>query len=195
MLKKRIFLHLIITVLSAFISLSLVYFVVGKFDHYRYWSVTAVRIQENEIKLISGMLPLLEIDSFTDLKKAKTDFKRLIEPLKNKLPITISYEDKVFIDSVNPNYRLKESSIKEVPFGNFKFTFGIYAGPTWNSQFIKFLKRPNRWFTSKYDFITINAVTFFLISYFVILSMLWRYRANYLGKDILKTLNQINKND
>ena len=88
---------------------------------------------------------------------------------------------------------------------DFEISFGIYGAPSWfidqeafwgvgkNATFWRWIGSPAYWFTNKYDYIHVPFIAFFLLIYSALFALAYRFQANYFGKKVLATLEEIKK--
>jgi hypothetical protein len=202
-MPTRIFALQIVVLFAAIIgSLTMTAFY-GKLKHDRYYTGTIEAVQKTQIELSISMLKLLEKKKAPDKKIQADDFKKAFEPIKFFTPLKVFKGDDLFFESRSRYKVTKPGIFKSLQLEDYLFEFSIYNAPPWfiddtarfgigtKATFWRWLSDPVNWFSGKYDFIHVPFLSFFGLFYFFMFALAYRFRANYLGKQVLSTLEEI----
>lgn len=182
MKPKRILLYVILLVISFASSLLFVYGY-GAFQHQRYWNGTIKKVAEVEISLIKGMSSILEKLDKSQLYN--TDYDLLFGRLKGKIGVTIVLDGKERYSNLIKRRRINGKAI-QLGLSDKQLDIKVYRykPPTWAYNYKRWISSVNKWNTPRFDYITIPFLISFLTFYLFLYALIWRYRSNYLSKDV-----------
>jgi len=202
MLTRMLALQILVFFVAIIGALSMTAFY-GKLKHDRYYNGTIEAVQKTQIELSISMLKLLESKKAPDNKILADDFKKAFEPIKFFTPVKV-YSGQNLVFEVRSGYKsIKTGVFKSLQLEDFLFEFGIYGAPPWfidgtalfgigkKATFWRWLSDPINWFSGQYDFIHVPFLSFFGLFYFFMFALAYRFRANYLGKQVVATLKKI----
>ena len=191
--KAKFTLYILVLIISAFVTLVTTYFY-GAWQHDRYWDGTIGRVNQIETAVYEKLLRANIVEQYHD-----NDFSRfndVFAPLNGKLLIRLLDErGKTIFSNLYGDRQLGEIVLKsEFSVGPKKLTveFVRYRPPNWNNVFSRWLIHPSDWLKIEYDRITMPFIFFFVIWFLFIFSIIWRYRAKYLSRDVMGALNSLN---
>jgi hypothetical protein len=192
--KAKFTLYILVLMISVFLTLVTTYFF-GEWQHDRYWDGTIGSVNQIETAVYEKLLRANIVEQYHG-----NDFSRfndVFAPLNGKLLIRLLDErGKTLFSNLDGDRQLGELILKsEFSVGPKKFTveFVRYRPPNWNNVFSRWLIHPSDWLKIEYDRITIPFFFFLGIFLLLSLSIIWRYRATYLSRDVLGALNSLNE--
>lgn len=151
--------------------------------HERYWHGTIEKVNSTYIELLNNLLP--RIDTFKSEGK-EGDLNEILDPLSGKIHIEASIDKKkIYSNLPNPNWKVKERISKITLPDGIEFIISNYEPPTWNYQYVNWIKNPSKWLTPSGDFITIPFIFFALIYLLFFYTFAWRMKATYLAEDVM----------
>jgi len=194
-ITKKLSLWAFILIIATFLSILTIYAYGALFSHERYWYGTIRNVNLSEIKLISGLLNN-EVDHAV-LNSNSQLLHKIFSPVLGKIYIRIKHDKREVFNNNKFNYLVENDLYihnKNTAEGLIVYTFGVYKPPSWNYQFLKWIKDIGNWFTYRHDFITIPFLFFFGIWSLALIAIVWRYKAR-LESDrlfhILETFDEI----
>ena len=198
--KKKLLLYLfLVPLIAIFFSLSSIYLYYGSFQHNRYFS-TIGKVEDTEIGIIQGFAKIEGIGS--RVEKNIDSYKKIFDGLNNKLPIRILlageeiYSNILSIDEIKARNDLRyhweglRKKPQQFPLGDSEYIIEIdkYIPPKWSSEFVQWLKQPQKWFSPRFDLYTAPFLIFialwFLLIYSLLFAWLQAYRHKYLSDEI-----------
>lgn len=204
MVRKKIVLHLLVLIISMFGALSTLA-IYGKLKHDRYWEGTINKVQQTQIKLSISMLEFMIDKKSSGTQFFHEDFRNAFSPVRFFMPVKVYKNGELFFEQTGSYRSVKNHEYKKFTFDDFEILFGIYDAPSWfidqeafwgvgkNATFWRWIGSPEDWFTNKYDFIQVPFIAFFLLIYSALFALAYRFQANYFGKKVLATLEEIQK--
>ena len=163
------------------------------YSHDRYWNGTIVRVQERQAALIKSLLHATARDGQVDL--APEALGAMFAPLDGKLIIEVERGGDELFSNFNDSFP-RSAHIDTVELaGGVRILISRYQPPTWNSQFLRWVKTPWQWFSPSYDYVTVPFI-WFLVMYFLGLMMLgFAVKAAYLERDVMAVLRKYQDGD
>jgi hypothetical protein len=200
--KHKLLLRLLVALASVFLSLISTYIYFEFFQYDRYYKGTIARVEKTEIAMIEGLASIKGIGSL-----AKTDinsFAGVFSALENKLAVTITQSGELVYSNIPKEDDLKlkrnrryfwkklKNAPRDFPLLNSNYVIHVdtYIPPKWSSKFIRWIKRPQDWFTSSNDFITIPFLMLSVLFYWILFALCWSYNSEYLEDKVLKYLEK-----
>ena len=170
--------------------------------HDRYYS-TISKVETNQRYMIKGLSLVEGIGS--NAEKNIKSFEGIFDVLRDLLPVKITQEGKEIYSNIlsNDDLKLKKNrryyweGLKEEPssfsLGDSSYTIEVdtYIPPKWSSEFLRWIKQPGKWFTPRFDFITIPFLMFAFLFYWILWARLWLYRSRYLSREIKEAIADI----
>jgi hypothetical protein len=157
------------------------------FQHGRYWNGTIARVQDTQASLLRS---LFVSPGMADALPKEIDKLRLLfQPLDRKLVVELSENGQRVFSNVNPEWPLGPI-LEEFSAGGLEVSVRAYVPPSWNSQFLRWVRNPSRWLEPAFDFITFPFLFFFVIFFLSIYAIGWRTRARHLSRDVLARLDK-----
>ena len=217
---KKLLLHFIIFLLAFGTSLIPTYYY-GKIKHDRYYDVTILAVQKNQIKLMISILEQFKKENILNRDLTVNDIKEAFSPMERYTLIKVKdkFNKEMFLFKTD-YYPIRNENYKEFKIDGLTITFGTYQGLEWNKQFIPWLKMIlpldntdikkiqdsngkyksvyNWWYDYKsaykrYDFITDPFIFFLFMSYIGIFLSVVVYTQHRYFKDISNTLEKLKR--
>ena len=204
MLRNKIILHLLVVTISL-VGALVTTAVYGKFKHDRYYKGTIDKVQQHQIKLSISMLEFMIEKKSSDAEFFEEDFRKAFYPVRYFMPVKVFKHGKLLFQYSSPYKSINNHEYKKFKSADFEISFGIYGAPPWfidqeafwgvgkNATFWRWIGSPAYWFTNKNDYIHVPFIAFFLLIYSALFALAYRFQANYFGKKVLATLEEIKK--
>lgn len=186
MLNKKLYYLVTCVLFSGILSAATTYLYGSLFMHERYWLGTIERVNETQVNLLNNLLPLSKIFKS---KGKEHDLDKILEPLSGKIHIVANLDnEEIYSNLPNMHWKVK-SKVSQItlPEG-IELIISTYEPPTWNYQYLKWIKNPNEWLTPSKDFITVPFAFFSVIYLLAFYVFAWRMKAYYLAEEVLEII-------
>ena len=193
--KHKLLLRLLVILTSIFLSLIFTYLYFELFQHDRYYKGTIANVEKTETEMIKGLASITGIGSLAieDIKS----FEKIFSPLENYLAVTITKAGKLVYSNIPKEKELKlkknrryvwqglKNEPLDFPLTNSDFVIHVdtYIPPKWSSEFVRWIKQPQDWFTPTYNSITVPFLMLIVLFYWILFALFWSYRSEYLEEE------------
>jgi len=193
--KSKVILVIIVLGISAAMTFMTMY-VFGKWQHNRYWNGTIARVNQIESSVYDKLLKININEIY--LNKDFNILRDVFEPLNGKLLIRlINYDGKIIFENLNKERQLGtilRQSIVDIGPDKLEIQIISYRPPPWRSEYFGWLTHFQKWFSIKYDRITIPFIFFFFIWSLSFVAVIWRYKAHLENDRLFNVLSEFETN-
>lgn len=183
---------IVVLIFMLFISIILAGIAVysyGKwFSHERYWGGTIERVELRQGELIRGLLTSLS--SKRELPKDEKKMADAFGALDGVMAVEVYEDGELYYTNYIERFR-RDRRIESIELEKgWRVDVIAYEPPSWNYQFVRWLKNPTRWLERSFDFITIPFFSFLALCLLALFAVALTIKANYLQRDVLQTLRR-----
>ena len=188
MTSRRVTLYGILLFISIITSLLFTY-VYGSFQHERYWEGTIRNVIDTEINLIKGIASIVTENDLTNIDNDY--YKALFDSLTGKVGVSVVSNNELVYSNIVNNRAFDDEPISIENNTGLVFKLYRYASPAWGFNFKRWLTSIDKWFTPRFDYITVPFLFSLIINYLFLYALLWRYREKHMSMDVRQLLNKL----